>query len=638
MTTALSVERSLPASGLSARDIGRSIRTALICMPFCTAQWPSIQVGLLTAIGRQAGFEVDPYHLNLELAVRIPEEYEALCNHRGQMTGEWLFSLAAFGDEVDIDDNAYFAQFPEELEWAAQGGRDARFLSRMRHEVIPRYVEDCVAGAEWGKYEVIGFTSTFQQNVATLALAKRIRERFPDICLIVGGANMEGEMGLEYARAFPFIDHVVIGEGDVAFPEILKRLEDGQSPAGIPGVTWRNASDVHFTETEAPFRNLDSLPTPVYDDFFRRRKELGLHYGKGDLPVIPFESSRGCWWGQKHHCTFCGLNGGNMAFRAKTPARVLAELSELADRHRVTMFHAADNIVDMKYLNTFFAEIASAKTDFNFFYETKANLTQEQIRAMYLGGVRWLQPGIESMSSRVLQLMRKGCSMLQNIRTLKWCRYYRIRVGWNLLRGFPGEREEDYRQEYEVLKLLTHLQPPTGGGKIWMERFSPIFFDRENFKLKWRSPKYSYSFVYPRDIDTEKAAYFFDYEFEDTLADETHSATDALLKEWRKTWEEGGQPVLLYRRTLDAIIVDDSRDVANQGSHLFTGPAAKIFDFCSETMRSPVQVARYLAETHSGKFDEEEVRSTLNEFCQRSLMVSENDNYLNLAVPTNPNW
>ena len=616
----------------------RTINVALVCMPFYTAQWPSIQVGLLTAIGRQAGFTIEPLHLNLELAARIPDEYEALCNHRGHMTGEWLFSLAAFGNDIPRDDQEYFRRFPEELEWATQGGRDGDFLSRLRQSIIPRFVDDCLAMVDWGKYDVVGFTSSFQQNVATLALARRIRHDFPNTRIIIGGANMEGDMGLEYARAFPFIDHVVIGEGDVAFPEILRRLSAGQDAAGIPGVTWRDASGVHFSQPNAPFREMDSLPFPVYDDFFRRREQLGLHYGKDDLPVIPFESSRGCWWGEKYHCTFCGLNGENMVFRAKTPARVLDELTELAARHRITMFHAADNIVDLKYLESFFTEIARSKVDFQFFYETKANLSQEQIHLLHQGGVRWLQPGIESLSSHVLQLMRKGCTMLQNVRTLKWCRYYRIRVGWNLLWGFPGEREEDYQQEYAVLRTLGHLQPPTGGGRIWMERYSPVFFDRDHFKMKWCKPNQSYTFVYPSSVNIEKAAYFFDYELEDTLPEEVHLPTAELLKQWREVWSEGRQGVLVYRRTKDAVIVDDSRDPATQGSHLFTGPVAAMYEFCSPTMHTPAQVAAYLREHNAAPVGEDEVRWTLDQFCERSLMVSESGRYLSLALPVNPNW
>ena len=67
---------------------------------------------------------------------------------------------------------------------------------------------------------------------------------------------------------------------------------------------------------------------------------------------IPFESARGCWWGQKHHCVFCGLNGSTMRFRAKSPDRVFAELVHQARRYRSFRFEAVDNILDMGYLTT----------------------------------------------------------------------------------------------------------------------------------------------------------------------------------------------------------------------------------------------------------------------------------------------
>ena len=63
-----------PATGLPSRRL----RVALVCMPFSAADRPSIQIGLLAAIARQAGFEADTCHLNLELAARIPDAYEGL--------------------------------------------------------------------------------------------------------------------------------------------------------------------------------------------------------------------------------------------------------------------------------------------------------------------------------------------------------------------------------------------------------------------------------------------------------------------------------------------------------------------------------------------------------------------------------
>ena len=91
------------------------------------------------------------------------------------------------------------------------------------------------------------------------------------------------------------------------------------------------------------------------------------------------------------------MNGYGLAFRAKTPKRVFDELSELARKHRISYFEAVDNILDLHYLKDFFTTIAQTRTDYQFFYEVKANLTHEQIRTLYRGGVRSIQPGIETL-------------------------------------------------------------------------------------------------------------------------------------------------------------------------------------------------------------------------------------------------
>jgi ribosomal peptide maturation radical SAM protein 1 len=176
---------------------------------------------------------------------------------------------------------------------------------------------------------------------------------------------------------------------------------------------------------------MDEVPVPRFDEYFRRLEKSPL--ATTILPQIPFETSRGCWWGMKAHCTFCGLNGLDMKFRSKSPARVVDELSAQAARHAVLDFTAVDNILDMKYFATLLPDLAARKLDFGFFYETKSNLKEAQVVALEAAGVRAIQPGIESLSTPTLALMRKGVTAIQNIRLLKWCAMHGVRVVWNLL-------------------------------------------------------------------------------------------------------------------------------------------------------------------------------------------------------------
>ena len=70
------------------------LRVVLVAMPFMEIRHPSIQIGLLKSITAARGFPVRTLHANLDFAARIDiDDYQLLCQHRGPMVGEWLFSL-----------------------------------------------------------------------------------------------------------------------------------------------------------------------------------------------------------------------------------------------------------------------------------------------------------------------------------------------------------------------------------------------------------------------------------------------------------------------------------------------------------------------------------------------------------------
>ncbi|MCI0442202.1 radical SAM protein, partial [bacterium] len=103
-----------------------------------------------------------------------------------------------------------------------------------------------------------------------------------------------------------------------------------------------------------------------------------------------------------------------------------------------------DSILDLRYYKDYIPKLAERTTKLDLFYEVKANLKKVQIRLLRDAGVRTIQPGIESFSNSILQLMGKGVSALQNIQLLKWCKELGVSVYWNLLWGFPGEDPLEY--------------------------------------------------------------------------------------------------------------------------------------------------------------------------------------------------
>src|SRR5204863_1686432 len=120
-----------------------------------------------------------------------------------------------------------------------EAGLSLEELCRLRNEALPAFVEKWATSVDWGAYAIVGFSSMFEQNAAALALARAIKERYPQVVTIFGGANFDGEMGPEYVRAFSWIDYAVSGEGDEVLPALVARVACGASGIGLPGVTGR---------------------------------------------------------------------------------------------------------------------------------------------------------------------------------------------------------------------------------------------------------------------------------------------------------------------------------------------------------------------------------------------------------------
>jgi len=294
-----------------------------------------------------------------------------------------------------------------------------------------------------------------------------------------------------------------------------------------------------YTGQADPIRELDALPIPDFSDYFRDLSQSTV--AAWIVPTLLLETSRGCWWGAKSHCTFCGLNGGAMVYRSKSPRRALHELEYLVDRWQVDLVEVVDNILDMKYFTDMLPALARGGRSVQLFYEVKANLTRKQVRILSEAGVNRIQPGIESLSDHVLRLMRKGTTALRNIQLLKWCQEYSITPEWNILYGFPGETEQDYVDTLKLLRAIRFLKPPTACGPVRLDRFSPYYDSPADFGLVNVRPIITYKYLYPfAEENLRRVAYYFDYDYKPGV-DPTGHAAEVIeyVEAWRREPERG---------------------------------------------------------------------------------------------------
>jgi len=535
------------------------------------------------------------------------------------LLGEWLFSEALFGHDT-VAEAAYLENVFEGRDPAHRKPPGVAILDELRPHLsalrakATSFVDVLAERDDWDSYDVVGFTSTFQQHVPALALAKRLKARRPKLQIVFGGANCEADMGRATFRRFSFIDAVCLGEGDAALPAYLAALALGEA-GPVPGILTRS-------EDYTPARDtiLNDLPYPDFEDFFAAAPTDDPNYAREHRLI--FESSRGCWWGQKNHCTFCGLNGSTMAFRRKDGARAIAEIRHLLDTYgqHTRNVTATDNIIPYEYFKTFLPDLAALSMDLSLFYETKANLRKDQVALYRAAGLTAIQPGIESLSTPVLKLMRKGVSALQNLQLLKWCSEYGIDAKWNFLAGFPGEAPEWYAGLPELVRKVRHLVPPIGVSTLRFDRFSPYHVSPATFGLTALSPYPAYEYIY-RDIpgsEIANLAYYFIVDYPEGEAGESY-AKDAFkeLELWKARADEFA---LFHVESEEGVLVFDLR-ATEPKLYRLADAYADVFLATDQIM--PLENFRNLPH----------IAHAADTLIGLGLLIEENGKVLNVSVP-----
>jgi ribosomal peptide maturation radical SAM protein 1 len=596
-------------------------------MPFADANRPAIGVSLLKAGVERRGFSARVEYFSLALAELIGHDtYEYIVHTLGSdsMAGEWFFADAVFDGAVPHE-REYIAKMLSR--YAADEALRERVIESRK--VRREFVQQCADRIRELKPRVVGFTTTFHQTCACLAVARRLKEMPDPPVIIFGGGNCEGEMGLQMIRSFPWIDYVSTGEADISLPLLLERILREGSDEPVPGMLKRGR-DTELSWPE-PVKEMDSLPYPDFGEYYARLDASPLK--ESITPALLIETARGCWWGAKQHCTFCGLNGDMMAFRSKSPERAFEELKFLSETYGRKRIDCVDNILEMKYVNTLFPRLRDSGLGIELFYEVKSNLRYEQLAALYDGGLRGIQPGVESFSNEILRLMKKGCTGLQNIQLLRWCAELGIDAAYNILTGFPNETPSEYERMAELAPLICHLQPPVVVSPIRLDRFSPFYMRSAEFGLTRVRPTVSYYYVYPLGRrELSRLAYYFDYDYEDGR--EPGAYVDPLRAEVNRTWwdvwfkrppEE--RPRLDARCVGGVIDITDTRDAAVESSHRLEGLAAGLYLRCDSAQRlSSIQ------REFASKADADEVLKTLEALVASKLMLEMDGQYLSLAV------
>jgi ribosomal peptide maturation radical SAM protein 1 len=604
---------------------------ALVSMPSLSARHPSFQLALLKPILERAGIPAQQFSLFMYMGHQFGWRMaETMAEVWPCLVGEWIWSKAAFGEDANIRDEEYFAAyenlFPTICENAGCTLEDIR---RLRDEAAPRFIDFCVDSVDWARFGLVGFTVVFQQLVGSLALARALKQRFPQLPIIMGGASLEDDIAAEIMKGCPQIDYVHCGDAEISFPQMVERLYSGQTMEGLPGIMWRDSGGtVHYAGRAPNFLDMNQTPLPDFDEYFSARDASG--YEQSDCVqelLVPFEAARGCWWGEKNHCTFCGLNRSGMEFRAKDPEKVLEQLEALARRYGQFYFNAIDNIMAPEYVEKLFGRLAAVNSDICIHYEIRPNFSRTQLGKLRRSGLFSVQPGIESLSTNILKIMRKHSTGMRNVELIKWCTYYGINSLYNILCRFPGETEEDYRTQSEVAAMIVHFQPPYAIVKARADRGSPMYTDPNSQSVSGLVPAKCYQYIFPESFDLRRISYYFDHQMEDTVKDDVYEELFGRVGAWQALWRGPNHPYLKYRKSLSTIMIFDGRKSQEQ-IFKYHGQAAALYEYCAEA-RTPRDIVACFG-------DGPWIDDQLKDFVDKNLMLHLDGRYLSLALPETP--
>ena len=325
-----------------------------------------------------------------------------------------------------------------------------------------------------------------------------------------------------------------------------------------------------------------------------------------------------------------------MTYRAMSPDKAIQQFEALFKHApRCTRYWCVDNILAKNYISEVFPHL-NPPADASIFYEVKADLSEEDVKTLARTRVDLIQPGIESINTSTLKLMKKGTSAFQNLILLKNCAMHNVFPVWNLLVGFPRESEEVFRKYVDDIPLLTHLPPPNGAAVVQFHRYSPYFTKAKEYGLELE-PLEWYGFAYPfsKESITNLAYYFVDTKFDSEYRiaiTRWNAKLQQGTTEWRFRYSGANSalPARLYFKESDGqTVVYDSRS-GQAVEHKISEAGVQVLQSCNKAKR----IAQLAAELgHLPNFDARKEVAYLQE---RGLLFQEHERLLNLVLPQQP--
>ena len=460
----------------------------LVSMPFSEIAIPSIQLCLLKSYLKKRNVNIDVGHFYLNAAnIYGIKNYNFLVNSKaGAYASQMGFSKYVFPKYFN-ENIQKFKNFYNENVLTEE---NCIFDFDSYLQKTDEFYNNVINQKNLEKYDLIGFSLNYSQFLPSLAIAKKIKENYPDKKIVFGGSRTVGKIGKNVLKTFDYIDYIVSGDGE----ESLYKLSINEKPEDVQNLIYRKEKEISYNKSNSNL-DLNNLPIVDFDSFYEELKdslpEIKQYYHV--YGRLPLEISRGCWWNK---CTFCNLNIQHKKYREKNTEKIINEIKFLSDKYKILKFQIIGNTLPLNNYRKLFEEIIKIGKDFSFIAETRSGrLKKDDYQLLKKAGFTTIQTGIESFSSSYLKKMNKGARLIDNIAALKYSRENNIKNSYNLIVDYPNEDEKDYFETLKNIKLFKQYLDPPQISTFLLGYKSPIFNNPDNFNIKHKNTNFETTIV-----------------------------------------------------------------------------------------------------------------------------------------------
>ena len=622
-----------------------SLNVALVAMPWAYHTMPSPAIGMLGAVVREKAPE---YHLDckypfLDLCKRIgPGLYSPLTQF--DKLGEFFYAVQLY-PEMTPSLREHFTQYAKSL--GLEGKDQSKKVYDKLHEKIGEHIDDLVEELA-GKYDVIGFTTSYSQLFASIVVGKKLKAVDSKVKVVLGGMGVPYEIGSSVLAEYPFIDYVVQGEGEYRFLNLLRAIEAGAT-VNEEGILKQEpkAEESGPASNKIPFfkilknevSDLNELPMPDYSEFAALAKAENYNWS------ITLEGSRGCWWDRvvktknpMNSCFFCALN--TSSYRQKTVEKMAHEIDTLSARFGNTRLQFLDNIIRKKGIEDLTEAMADHGRDYTYFYEMRGNVHPYEFLVLWESGCNVVQIGIEGLSTAYLKRINKGTSAIQNLQCMKICFELGIRSNSNLIIDWPGSTKEEVEETVQIINDYAISFQPCTISPFTLYAGSAMSRMPQKFGISKVSNCKEFKHALPKDVLERLTLYWLDYETgrEEVSWEPVKEATDAWRKLHVDAMKLGAERDALHRKRLFTyrdgktfLGLFDKRGTPMQ--YRMNQLLRDIYIYCME-----IRSYRQILKKFSGRASETKIKTILRTFVEKRFTFTERDKYLSLAVANHPRY